>query len=210
MRPSIPRPLDGDVPKEIGLLPRPSVADAAFAALGHIWSCLAHKRARPWAVILFATMAPASMAEPIDPHSVFETRCGRCHHGHAGDFARETLLFEEGELIGKKGRKRVLDFLPKHHGKLTTDEVSALVEAFALQVRSDGLYREKCTICHDPAGTLARRTLAQRDEQLVGRYANADIKRFLSYHGRLIDEQQTVIHDMLVWQVTTKEGQDAD
>ncbi|MGI9488073.1 MAG: hypothetical protein ACR2RF_19760 [Geminicoccaceae bacterium] len=181
-----------------------------YAALGHVRLHLAHKRARPWAVILFATMAPASNAEPIDPHSLFEARCARCHQDHAGDFARETLLFKEGELIGKKSRKRVLDFLPNHHGKLTSGEVSALVEAFELQVRNDGLYREKCKICHDPASTLVRRTLVLRNEQLVGRYTDRNIKRLLAYHGRLSDEQQTVIYDMLVWHLTRIEDRDAD
>lgn len=181
-----------------------------IAALRHVRFYLAHKYARPWAVIPLAAMAPASMAEPIDPHGLFETRCGRCHQDHGGDFARETLLFENGELIGKKSRKRVLDFLPKHHGKLTSDEVGVLVEAFERQVRTDGLYREKCRICHDPASTLAHRTLVLRNERLVGRYTGADINRFLSYHGRLTDEQQTVIYDMLVWQVKTMEDQDAD
>lgn len=102
---------------------------------------------------------------------------------------------------------RVSDFLLEHYGKLTDDEVSALVEAFELQVRSNGLYREKCKICHDPASIQARRTLALRNEQLVGRYTGADIRRFLTYHGRLTDAQQTVIYDMLVWQIKTMAGQ---
>jgi len=160
-------------------------------------------------LILLATMAPVTMAQPIDPHALFEKKCGRCH-GHAGDFARETLLFENGELVRKKSRRRLIDFLPNHFGNLKDDEISALVEAFERQVQTDGLYQEKCRICHDPARYLARRNLALRDDQLIGRYTGADIKRLLSYHGRLSDEQQTVIYDMLVWQLTTAQERDAD
>lgn len=89
-------------------------------------------------VILFATTAPAAIAQPADPHVLFESRCGRCH-GHAGDFARETLLFENGELIRQKSRRWLIDFLPNHFGNLNDDEISVLVEAFEGQIQTDGL-----------------------------------------------------------------------
>ena len=95
-------------------------------------------------------------------------------------------------------------------GKLTRDEISALLEAFQQQVETGGLYQEKCRICHDRARYLARQNLVLRNGQLVGRYTGADIKRLLSYHGRLSDEEQAVIYDMLVWQLETRQGQPAD
>ena len=175
-----------------------------LAALRHVRWC-------PIALVsLLAPLAPASMAQPIDPHALFEQKCGRCHDGHAGDFARKSLLFENGELVSQKSRKRILDFLPRHFGKLSADEVGALVDAFERQVQTDGLYQEKCRICHEPARALARRELALKHDQLVGRYTGADIKRLLSYHGRLSDQEQTIIYDMLVWQLATAEGQALD
>ena len=158
---------------------------------------------------LFATIASPVMAQPIDPHSLFETRCGRCH-GHAGEFARKTFLIEDGELVIQESRQRLLGFLPNHFGKLTRDEISALLEAFQQQVETGGLYQEKCRICHDRARYLARQNLVLRNGQLVGRYTGADIKRLLSYHGRLSDDEQAIIYDMLVWQLETRQGQPAD
>ncbi len=180
-----------------------------FAALGLVRFCLMHRLARPWAVILLATMAPASLAEPIDPHTLFETRCGRCHD-HAGDLARETLIIENGELVSKKNGRRLLDFLPGHFGKLTDDEISVLSEVFQRQVESGGLYQEKCRHCHEPARILANRNLILHDGELFGRYTDDDIKRVLTYHGRLSEVEQTIIYDMLIWQLTRFEGRDAD
>lgn len=171
--------------------------------------CLPHKLIRSWLVILLATIAPLAVAEPIDPHALFENRCGRCHD-HAGDLARETLLIEKGELVSKKSGQRLLDFLPDHFGKLAAEEVSVLSETFRQQILTDGLYQKKCRDCHGSARNLAARELVLRNGQLVGRYTGADIKRFLGYHGRLSDVEQTVVHDMLVWQLLRTEGQDPD
>ena len=154
---------------------------------------------------LFATITPPTMAQPIDPHSLFETRCGRCH-AQAGPFARKTLVIEEGQLVIQKSHRRLVDFLPDHYGDLSADEISSLLETFKRQVETGGLYQKKCRICHDRARYLARRNLVLRNGQLVGRYTGADIKRLLSYHGRLSDDEQAVIYDMLVWQVETASG----
>ena len=39
-------------------------------------------------------------------------------------------------------------------------------------------------------------------EGLVGRYSGTDIGEFLTWHGRLDDEEARVVTDMLVWQLT--------
>jgi hypothetical protein len=198
----------------------PSVADTAFEAVERVMLgllehfrlrsyCLSHKLIRAWPVVLLSTIAPLAMAEAIDPHALFENRCGRCHD-HAGDLARETLLIEKGELVIKKSGQRLLDFLPDHFGKLTADETSVLSETFRQQIRTGGLYQKKCRDCHGSARNLAERELILRNDQLIGRYTGADIKRFLTYHGRLSDVEQTVVHDMLVWHLARTEGQDPD
>ena len=158
---------------------------------------------------LFATIAVPALAQPVDPHKLFETRCGRCH-GHAGDFARKTFVIEEGELVIQESRRRLLDFLPGHYGDLSRNEVSALLEAFQQQVETGGLYQTKCRICHDRARYLARQNLIIRSGQLVGRYTGADIKRLLSYHGRLSGNEQTLIYNMLTRQLETAYDQSAD
>lgn len=180
-----------------------------FTALGHVRFCLMHRLVRPWVVILLATMAPASLAEPIDPHTLFETRCGRCHD-HAGGLARQTLIIDNGELVSKKNGQRLLDFLPGHYGKLTDNEISVLSEVFQRQVQSGGLYQVKCRHCHEPARILASRDLILHDGELLGRYTGDDVKRVLTYHGRLNGAEQTVVYDMLVWHLTKIEARDAD
>ncbi|MGH1482734.1 MAG: hypothetical protein ACRBM6_29165 [Geminicoccales bacterium] len=154
-------------------------------------------------------MASASLAEPIDPHALFETRCGQCHN-RAGDLARQTLVIENGELVSKKNGRRLLDFLPGHFGKLTDDEISVLREVFQRQVQSGGLSQEKCRHCHEPARILARRNLILYDGGLLGRHTGDDIKRVLTCHGRMIEVEQAIVYDMLVWHLTKIEGRDTD
>ena len=170
---------------------------------------LSQKLARSWLVILFATIAQPAEAQPPDAHMLFETRCGRCHD-HAGDLARETLLIENGELVSKKNGRRLLDFLPSHFGNLEDDEIDVLSETFKRQISSDGLYQKKCRDCHESARDLAQRELILRNGQLIGRYTGADIRRFLTYHGRLSDAEQTIVYDRLVWHLSTAQERNAD
>jgi hypothetical protein len=137
-----------------------------------------------------------------DPHALFEERCGRCH-GHAGDFARETLYLDEGIVKGRKTRTDVRKFLPRHFGKLTAEEIDLLQSTFALQIESAGLFQAKCRICHGPAKDLARLHLILRDGELVGRYSGAPMRDFLARHGRATPEEADVLYRVLEWQLTT-------
>ena len=144
--------------------------------------------------------AQAGQAQPVDPHALFEERCGRCHD-HAGPFARDHLELRNGVVMGRTSRLPVPSYLPTHFGKPSTAEIDLLVEMFRLQLVRGGLYRERCTICHAPARTLARTKLIVRDGRLVGRYSGADMKTFLSGHGRLTVEEAAMVERMLRWQL---------
>ena len=150
-------------------------------------------------LLLYLLMAAQS--QPIDPHALFEAKCGRCHE-HAGDFAREKLTIETGDVVGRQSGKPVLITLTSHFGRLSEAETGLIVDMFRRQVLSDGLYKAKCRFCHDPAKNLARQTLILREGQLVGRYSGRSIEDLLSYHGRLQGDEQKTVLDMLTWQLT--------
>ena len=159
-------------------------------------------RMRDLAVIAFLLCLPlAAQSQPIDPHALFEAKCGRCHD-HAGVFALETLTIEAGDVVGRQSGKPVLTTLANHFGRLSEAEAVLIVDMFRRQILSDGLYKAKCRFCHDPAKNLARQTLILREGQLVGRYNGRSIEDLLSYHGRLEGDEQKTVLDMLIWQLT--------
>ncbi len=158
---------------------------------------------RALAVIAFLLYLPtAAQAQPIDPHALFEEKCGRCHE-HAGTFAREKLTIANGEVVGLRSGKPVLKTLASHFGKLSDAEAELIVDMFRRQIESGGLFESKCRFCHDPAKDLARQTLVMRNGQLTGRYSGRSIETFLSYHGRLEGGELVVMLDILAWHLTT-------
>ena len=144
----------------------------------------------------------AVQSQPIDPHTLFEEKCGRCHE-HAGTFARKKLTIESGEVVGLRSGKPVLKTLASHFGTLSDAETVLIVDMFRRQIVFGGLYERKCRFCHDPAKDLARQTLIMRDGRLIGRYSGQSIEDLLSYHGRLEGDEPTVMLNMLTWQLTS-------
>ena len=151
--------------------------------------------------LLMAALAELQGAAAADLHQLFEERCGRCH-GHAGDFARESLVLENGTVFGRKSRQDVRRFLPRHYGKLSADEIELLHTTFALQIESAGLFQVKCRSCHGPAKELTRLKLILRDGVLYGRYSGADMRDFLPRHGRPTPEEAELLYRVLAWQLT--------
>ncbi len=151
--------------------------------------------------MLLLYLPMAAQSQPIDPHALFEAKCGRCHE-HAGDFAQETLTIEAGDVVGRQSGKPVLTTLASHFGRLSEAEAGLIVDMFRRQIKSGGLYENKCRLCHDPAKDLARQTLIMRHGQLTGRYSGRSMLKFLTYHGRLEGDELVVMLDMLAWQLT--------
>jgi hypothetical protein len=152
-------------------------------------------------MLVLGLPAAGAMQSP-DPHALFELKCGRCH-GHAGAFARDKLMIDQGDVVGRRSGKRVTDTLAHHVGKVSDAEAALIEDMFRRQILSEGIYAEKCRICHDPARDLARHRLALLDGRLVGRYDGRPVERFLRYHGRLNDDERAMILDMLAWQLAT-------
>jgi cytochrome c5 len=158
-------------------------------------------------LFVLAVLVPlpgAVPAQTLDPHAMFEDRCARCHGGHAGDLARESLILSpEGKPTGRRTGKPVEEFLVRHAGGFSPQEIAALTDMFAMQLRSAGVYKRKCRACHDNAKQLARRELVLRDGRLVGRYSARNISDFLGRHGRLSPAEIETVHTMLLWQLRT-------
>jgi len=55
----------------------------------------------------------------------FKEQCSTCH-GSAADFARKSLVVEQGGLKGRTSRMPVADYL-RHHGGLAPGDVAAMV-----------------------------------------------------------------------------------
>ena len=136
-------------------------------------------------------------AEDKDLHALFEARCMGCH-GHAGDFARQTLVLTEGVLRGRESGREIAPFLRRHKGGLDAESTARFVEMFAKQVEAGGLFQERCGLCHASARGVVRNYLILRDGELVGRYSLRDIRRFLAEHGRSDAEEAAYFYDALL------------
>ncbi|MDA7948623.1 MAG: hypothetical protein MPJ78_14245 [Hyphomicrobiaceae bacterium] len=146
----------------------------------------------------------AALAQIIDPHTVYETRCARCHAEHSGDFSRKSMIAQpDGLLVGRQTGTPMTEFLASHRGAPTQAEIAALIDMFARQLRTGGLYKRKCSICHVRAKRLARVRLDIRDGRLVDRVTGRDITAFLKEHGQLDPGEVRLIDAMLRWQLKT-------
>ena len=129
----------------------------------------------------------AAEAGQTDYHDLFEKRCLACH-GHAGDFARETLRVEPDGVVGSRGQP-LEQFLSRHQGGLAKEDIGPILEMFRRQIESGALFRERCAICHDTAREFARINLILRDGVLIGRYSDREVAPFLVGHARLTASQ---------------------
>lgn len=153
----------------------------------------------------FFFLAPAiGAAQTIDPHAVFEERCSRCHVPHGGQFARKALtILPGGQITGRNTNQPVESFLINHSGHPSPAQIAALMDMFAMQLRSGGLFERKCRICHSSAKKLARVRLEMRSGNLVDRITARDIHDFLAGHGRLNTREVEVMNTLLIWQLQT-------
>lgn len=159
-------------------------------------ACLT-KMAMPGAVMVLAVGIAAAFPQSIDPHRLYEQNCGGCHAPHAGDFAHDNLVRSDGKTVGRKSGAELRAFLGAGHGRLTQDEIEAIVAHLNSILKSGRLFREKCLICHDRAVEFARLQLAMKDGELIGRYSKRNIERFLASHGRLEADQVPLMVEVL-------------
>jgi hypothetical protein len=142
------------------------------------------KLVRVSGLIVLACLSFATEAIPFDVHTMFESRCGRCHE-HAGDLAREKLVIADGRLRGRTSGNDIRNFLPGHYGNPDQMETAALYELLLWQVKAGGKFKTRCAICHVRARELGRLKLVLDGPVLRGRYSGRDMSEFLVTHGRI-------------------------
>ena len=161
-------------------------------------------RLRDIILTLLLIAAPGvAVAQSPDPHQIYEEHCTRCHAGHAGDFAWESLEQREGEVVTRRSGRPLTAFLRTGHGRLPPEQVAALSDHLAAILGREALFQRKCRACHARALPLARLKLILRNGRLTGRYTDRDIAAFLSYHGRLTAGEVPVLVEMLTGQLQT-------
>ncbi len=153
--------------------------------------------------MLIAAVPGIVAAQASDPHRIYGQRCTRCHAGHAGDFARDSLEERGGQIVARRSGRPLAAFLRAGHGRLPPEQVAVLTDHLAAILGREALFQRKCRACHARALPLARLKLILRDGRLTGRYTDRDIAAFLGYHGRLTAREVPVLVEMLTGQLQT-------
>ncbi len=154
---------------------------------------MATRRRNAWAsclvVALLQLVSPVAAQSPapaasIDPHAVYEGKCGRCHSEHGADLARQKLKLVSGKFTVARSGRDLEALLKKHHGvQLAIGEWPALASLFNLGLATGGAYQFRCARCHDRAVTLAREKSQISDGRLIVRSSGQDFSAFLAGHG---------------------------
>ncbi len=154
-------------------------------------------------ITLLPVYIQTTIAEMIDPHKLYETRCAICHESHAFEFVKGNLKNEGDILVGNRLERDITLILKNHRGtNLSIIESQSLITHFLAILKRDGLYRQKCIICHDKAVNLARQKLILHNGQLYDRYGERLVKTFLQNHGRISKSEVVVIIEMLKRQLS--------
>lgn len=147
----------------------------------------------PWLVVAVLAALPAG-AE--DLHALWDGQCGGCH-GHAGDFARQTLDLRDGVIFGRVSGQKLDDFLVRHNGGYSPARITALADMLAGQMGRGPEFRAHCGGCHDTAAQLVRDWVVRRDGVLVGLASGRPLADFLRRHGGADDDSRARIIESL-------------
>lgn len=138
--------------------------------------------------MIFAT----GSAQADDLHALWDGQCGGCH-GHAGEFARQSLELREDGLVGRVSGQMVTAYLVRHNGGYAADQIADLTTMLTAQAGTSGDFRQFCGGCHDNAAQLVRDWVVQRDGVLVGLGSGRPLVEFLRRHGGADTDSQARI-----------------
>ena len=127
-------------------------------------------------ILLFSTI---SYAADRDLHKVWDNRCYDCH-GHAGEFARQFLKADNGELQGRHHVHDLRRFMDNHY--LPSQEVDAVYAMLLAQTQTQARFKNECSRCHQSAANLVRQSLQISNGRLVSRHPGRDVRSFLATH----------------------------
>lgn len=133
-------------------------------------------------VVTAVLAAAAARASGTDLHWLWHDRCASCH-GHAGDFARNSLNVSNDALQGRHHTRDFRQFL--HHHYLGGHEVDAIYNMLLAQVKTQPRYRAECSSCHGTAAEFVRSSLELRDGTLYSRDGEHQVRLFLDHHRNL-------------------------
>lgn len=134
-------------------------------------------------ILLMAVLAmPAARASGLDLHWLWDDRCGACH-GHAGDFARQSLSVSNAQLQGRHHVNDLRQFLDNHY--LAGNEVDAVYNMLLAQAGNQARFKGECAGCHESATTFVRNSLELRNGVLYSRNAGFPVRGFLDHHRGL-------------------------
>jgi hypothetical protein len=153
------------------------------------------RKVRILLVLVAGLLCGGARAQQTDLHRLFEARCQQCH-GHAGDFARDSLKLGPDGVTGSRGQP--LDrFLTRHGGGVPADDIAPLLAMFGRQIASGPVYGDRCRMCHDRAHEFAGAKLILNDGVLTGRYSARPVGPFLTGHARLTPAEAMAMTDAL-------------
>jgi len=146
--------------------------------------------------LVLALALPGAAAQgQADLHRYWDERCGHCH-GHAADFARDSLRVVDGRLIGRR-HQDLAGFLDRHQGGVPQAERGRVLAMLHAQAGERSLFRDRCADCHGSAAELGRRELIAREGALYGRYSGRRIADFLTMHGSLAPAERAHMLEVL-------------
>ena len=128
---------------------------------------------------------PLADAAGADLHRLWDNRCAECH-GHAGDFARQFLSNNNGQLQGRHHVHDLRRFMQNHY--LPASEVDGVYKMLLAQANIKPRFKEECSICHQSAASFVRESLTLRDGQLYSRKSGSPVRPFLESHRALSPE----------------------
>lgn len=145
----------------------------------------------------------ATAGTVIDPHQVYEQKCGGCHFEHGADLARQKLAIAGGAVTLARTGKPIETVLARHHGvTLKEVELRAIVDLFRKGITWGGVFQHRCATCHHKAAEFAREHLEMVDGKLVTRQGR-DVEALLAHHGEATAAEIATLTEMLEFQLRT-------
>ncbi|MGE5516770.1 MAG: hypothetical protein ACM31D_13230 [Bacteroidota bacterium] len=148
------------------------------------------------ALLLALTAVPSAAA---DLHQLWDRQCGGCH-GHAAQFARETLAVVDGHLRDRRSGREVEVFLQSHNGGYSPDIIAAMADMLKAQSGTPELFKTRCGGCHETAAQLVREQLVEQDGQLVGIVSRRPLAEYLPDHADLSEDDVSLLLGVL-WRI---------
>jgi len=134
------------------------------------------------ALVTSLLIAGKGWASGIDLHWLWDNQCADCH-GHSGDFVREFLKVNNGQLEGSHRTRNLDAFMRNHYA--SNIEVDAIYQMLLAQALTRPRFKQECSHCHDGAASFIRHSLVLQDDVLLSRQSGQPVREYLLQHRQL-------------------------